>query len=933
MIKLTNVSKYYGDRLVLDNINLSFPSRGLCVIYGPSGSGKTTLLNCLAGLTSFQGTIEVNRLSLSSMNDETLSKWRLSSVGFIFQDFKLFESETVWRNITFPLETLHDLPRNLRDRKCDDLLSLVSLKHKKKQIVNKLSGGEKQRVAIVRALINDPYVLLADEPTGALDQNTGDEVMRLLKKISQKSLVIMVSHDQQLTRQFADHIIEMEDGVITSVITGEIPNENISLPVIKYSIPKRKARVNLGFLFSHTFHVFQQKRWRTCISYGMTSLGLIGIGLAFCLSATISDNIKGAYRGIVGDNSMMVKLKNDGISNTGQYAANYYETSEIAEVYSDYIQGVGVAYYGNFEKFFPDSNTLAIVKDLSYRTLPNFSARHINEFIWLEDLKSEVYPKQTSELASDEIVLGLNIATLRQLCFELQIERTVKSLSEYLLRNDLLVYFDFANNEWAYSDQQLLKVVGFTLENDLCIYHSNHLWNEYIFEERMRFPTSDAISQQDREPWVLKKVYYLKTRENRDELINLLLEDRSVDKFILEIADEKYYPWLYYQKEISSRDRLLVFQKTIRDIPSWQIPFFMANDENLLSPIKGSHGGYLIFPDTLMVGFAKTIYFSQDKNVLEKIIDQLTTRSASTFLHEELPPYVLSGNYVNSLQGGVQFKTLDQHKVKGEKPQSIDEIVVSSAFLKNLNLKVTPVTVFAATARNETLTETGNIISDYALLPLKITGVIESNINAIYQHPNWTIMFYQCRVGISSFFLQTNSLCFPLKNPDKIGESLTKFQLSFPQYDVVNPLKDIYDSVDSVCRYISIALIIFSSVATFIAIILLTMCNYLYTLECKKDIALARCIGLSKSESRKFLYVNSLVQCVISFVLASIELVVMSVIMNMEINNALSISFSFNFNVLSLLPMLGLSLIIACISSLLISRRINKINPLDALVK
>ena len=104
MIKLTNVSKYYGDRLVLDNINLSFPSRGLCVIYGPSGSGKTTLLNCLAGLTSFQGTIEVNRLSLSSMNDETLSKWRLSSVGFIFQDFKLFESETVWRNIAFPLK-------------------------------------------------------------------------------------------------------------------------------------------------------------------------------------------------------------------------------------------------------------------------------------------------------------------------------------------------------------------------------------------------------------------------------------------------------------------------------------------------------------------------------------------------------------------------------------------------------------------------------------------------------------------------------------------------------------------------------------------------------------------------------------------------------------------------------------------------------------
>lgn len=933
MIRLTNVSKRYGDRLVLNNITLQFPSSGLCVIYGPSGSGKTTLLNCIAGLTSFQGTIEVNRLSLSSLNDKMLSKWRLSSVGFIFQDFKLFETETVLRNLVFPLETLHDLPRNLRNRKCEDLLSLVSLKDKKKQTVNKLSGGEKQRVAIARALINDPCVLLADEPTGALDQYTGNEIMRLLKKISQKSLIIMVSHDQQLTRQFADHIIEMEDGVIASMITNEIYEETISLPVIKYSILKRKARVNLGFLFLHTFHVFKQKRWRTCISYGMTSLGLIGIGLAFSFSSAISDNIKGAYREIIDENSMMVKLNNDDASINGQYAANYYEVSEIAEEYSDYVQGVGIAYYGNFEKFFPDRNTLAIVKDLSYRALPNYSARHINEFIWIEDIKTEIFPEQIVKLADDEIVLGLNITTLRQLCFELQIERTVKSLSEHLLNHELFVFFDFINYSWEYSDQQVLKVIGFTLDNDVCLYHSNHLWNEYIFEERMRFPTSDIISQLNKEPWVIKKVYYLKAKEKRDELINLLFEDRNVNKFIFEIADEKFYPWLYYQKEISSRNRLLVFQKTVADLPNWQIPFFMDNDENLLSPIKGNQGSYLIFPDTLMVGFARTLYLSQDKNALEEIIDQLTTRSSSTFIHEQLPPLVFSGNYANSLQGGVQFKILDQQKIKGEKPQSIDEIVVSSALMKNLNLKVTPVTVFAASARNETITEAGNIISDYALLPLKITGVIESNKNAIFQRSNWTSLFYQCRVGISSYLLQTNALCFPLRNPNKIGESLTKFQKSFPQYEVINPLQDINESVDSVCQYISFALIIFSSIATLIAVILLTMCNYLYALECRKDIALARCIGISKSESRKFLYVNSFVQCAVSFVLASTELVVMSIIMNMEISAALSIGFAFNFNILSLLPMLGLSVVIACISSLLISRRINKINPIDALVK
>ena len=112
-----------------------------------------------------------------------------------------------------------------------------------------------------------------------------------------------------------------------------------------------------------------------------------------------------------------------------------------------------------------------------------------------------------------------------------------------------------------------------------------------------------------------EKVYYLKTRENRDELINLLLEDRSVDKFILEIADENIILGSTIKGNFL-KDRLLVFKNNTRH-PKLANPIFMANDENLLSPIKGSHGGYLIFPDTLMVGFAKTIYFPKTKMYLK----------------------------------------------------------------------------------------------------------------------------------------------------------------------------------------------------------------------------------------------------------------------------------------------------------------------------
>ncbi|HHT66642.1 MAG TPA: ABC transporter ATP-binding protein/permease [Erysipelotrichaceae bacterium] len=932
MIKLTKVFKKYGERLVLDDVNLDFPFRGLCVIYGPSGSGKTTLLNCITGLTTYQGNIQVNHKNISSMSDDELSDLRLRTFGFVFQDFKLFETETVLRNLLFPLETLNSLSKNRKLRKCDDLLYLVGLTQKKKQIVNKLSGGEKQRVAIARALVNDPDIVLADEPTGALDEKNGNEIMSLIKKISQKSLVIMVSHDQNLTKKYADYIVEMDSGRVINITSKTShTTEKSNLPISKNGLTNKKSKIPHSFLMSHTFHTMKQKKWRTALCYSMTSLGLVGVGLAFVLSSTVSNNIKQAYREIVDENALMVKLKNNETSINGRYAANYYEVGSLKEEYDEYVQDIGVTYYCNFESFFKDTNNLAIVKNGRYCIIPGFSARHINEYIWIDDLKTIVYPERIDDLENDEIILGLDYATLRELCFQLQIERTVKSLTDYLFRNDLFLYFDLENYDWTYSDQQLVKLVGFSLESDLKIYHSNHLWNEYMFEERMRFPISDAISQIDKNPWVMKKIYYLKTNEKRNELINLLIDDKNTDKFIFEIADETYYPWSYYLKDMNDRDRLLVFLNTQAHIPSWQIPYFLENDPNLISPIKGNNGGYLIYPESLMIGFAKTMYFANNQETLENIIDQQTSKSSLAFYQEELPPYVLSGNYVNSIQGGVKFNIVDENAIYGSSPKAVNEIVVSSSFIEALNLKDEPSTIYVTTPKKETLTAEGNLISDYVIVPLHITGVIKSNKNIIYQEPNWTTLFYQCEVGVSAFDLQTNTLAFSLNDSDKINESLNRFKKGFPQYEIINPLYDINESVNTVCFYLTIALFTFSSVATLIAIILLTICNYLYVMENKKEIALARCIGVNKKESRKFLYSHSLVQCLLSFVIASVELMVFTIIANLEIDNILSFGFSFSFDPIGFLPMLILSLAIALISSLVMSSNINKINPLEAL--
>ena len=932
MIKLTNVRKTYQNRVALSNITFEFPRTGLYIIYGASGSGKTTLLNCLSGLISFEGSIEIDHQNIESLSDNELSNLRLTSYGFVFQDFKLFENETVLANLLFPLETLNHLSNNIKYRKCLDLLALVGLEKKEKQIVNKLSGGEKQRVAIARALINDPKVLLADEPTGALDEKNGEDIMNILKAISKTSLVIVVSHDRELTRKYADSIIEMDEGKIIDIVsqTNEEEEEH-HLPIVKNKISNKKMRIPSNFLLSHTYHNMKQKKFRTLICYSMTSLGLIGVGLAFTLSSSISGNIKDAYKEIVDENSRMVSLKKDNSIGTGEFAANYYEVEEIHVKYHQYIDDVGVTYYANFEKFFPDLNNLVIDNSHKYSVVPGFSARHINDFTWLEDIVSEVYPESRDSLDDDEVILGLNYDTLIDLCFNLQIERSVKSLSTYIKTNELKLYFDFANHDWTYDDQQIVRLVGFTLENDLKIYHSNHLWNEYMFETRMRFPSSDALSIKDNNPWTMKKIFYLKTNENRDELLNLLFEDKISDEYLFEIANETYYPWLYYEKEMKDRDRLLVFINNTKHFPLWQVPYFMDNDPNLKPPIISNNAGYVIYPESLMMGFSKTMYFSRFEDDLSEIIDHQTTNSTDGFYQEELPKTVKSGDYAKSLQNGVNFLVQPPSVFIGRTAERVDEIVMSTALFSELGFVNVEDDLYVATSKNEMLVNGNKIIKDYVLIKLRIVGLVKSNKMMIYHNKNWTTLFYQCLVGVSAFNLQCQSLSFPLNNPNKIDMSIELAKTAFPQYEIINPLSDVNNSVDTVCFYITIVLIIFSLVATIISILLLTICNYLYVIEGRKEIALARCIGVSKKESRKFLFWHSFVQCLISFVVASVELFAISIVANFEVAKTLSLGFSFSFDPIALVPMLVLSLTIALFSSTFMSGRINKINPIEAL--
>jgi len=214
MIKLENVDKYYGQEQVLKGITLGIDKGEFVSITGSSGSGKSTLLNLIGGMDRpDKGRVIVDGEEISSSSDENLTLYRRKKIGFIFQFFNLLPNVTVLENIRMPL-LLNGTDDENRAR---SFIRRVGLQGREIHFPFELSGGQQQRVAIARALVHDPDIILADEPTGSLDSQTGEEIMELIKELSSESrkTVILVTHEAYLTK-FADRTLKIRDGIIRS---------------------------------------------------------------------------------------------------------------------------------------------------------------------------------------------------------------------------------------------------------------------------------------------------------------------------------------------------------------------------------------------------------------------------------------------------------------------------------------------------------------------------------------------------------------------------------------------------------------------------------------------------------------------------------------------------------------------------------------------
>ncbi len=217
ILSAKHISKYFGsghtEVRAVDDVSIEIFPGELVLIMGPSGSGKTTLLSMLGGLLRpTQGTIEIEGVKITALKESQLPNIRALKIGFVFQTFNLLDALTVEENILFPTQLKPGDKHQLLQR-ANYLIEQLGLNNRRNSLPQTLSGGEKQRVAIARALINDPQIILADEPTGNLDSQNGQEVMMILHDIARDKgyAVVMVTHDPRV-EEIADRIFWLEDG-------------------------------------------------------------------------------------------------------------------------------------------------------------------------------------------------------------------------------------------------------------------------------------------------------------------------------------------------------------------------------------------------------------------------------------------------------------------------------------------------------------------------------------------------------------------------------------------------------------------------------------------------------------------------------------------------------------------------------------------------
>ncbi len=408
MLNLINIRKVYNQYsaetkvIALDKITISFPNKGMFFITGKSGSGKSTLLNIIGGLdTPTSGEMIIDGKSTKNYSESDWDAYRNEYIGFVFQEYNLLEELSVSENIALALQLKSDSKES--KQKINQALERVDLVGMENRKINTLSGGQKQRVAIARALIKQPKIILADEPTGALDSTTGNQIFGLLKDLSKEQLVIVISHDLGFAKKYGDNSIELADGKMLNLNS----KKEKDLEINKKDEIRQIKKKHLGFLPTAKLSLkyLKAKPFRLCLTILLSCLAFGGFGIADTMYTF--DTNEASANSLAKSGDQYLSISREASDNDGQKMSDT-DLALLNDKTGIGFEGVyQIPSYINFRDFVPSSYQEETVFSSNRYTYYFFNGENDNSFPSSYSMISGRLPSQEHEICLTDYQFSL----------------------------------------------------------------------------------------------------------------------------------------------------------------------------------------------------------------------------------------------------------------------------------------------------------------------------------------------------------------------------------------------------------------------------------------------------------------------------------------------------------------------------------------------
>lgn len=908
-VRLSHVKVHFGKTKALNDVNISFPSRGFFGLYGQSGSGKSTFLNVVAGLCKpTSGMAMVLEREIGRLSEEEARAFRLGRIGFLDQQVSLLDSDTVLSNVLFPMESYYGDERRMKRKRALDLLSLVGCLHLKDKRPRDCSGGERQRIGLAVALATSPSIVLADEPSSALDFESAKMIFEALRQVSRSALVIVVSHDYGLLSSYCDVIYSMKDGAIGErkelrefCLEGKIP---------ALRLRERKRKNNLPFLFllRHAYHILSGKRFRFLLFLSSLVVSFLGVGAGSYLSDAIENEVSGALSSLLPSSELVMSRKGggDGGSET-LFAISQTNLLRLERAMGEGILGSGESLLFDFESLFSDQDDFALLYGAKRVDLPYFRARSINDFLWLDEREREVFPHRPLAMDDDDVVIGLPFDEMASLCYSLGIQRDFESLGS-VCDGSLRLSISLVNQSIGFETDELLNVVGFIQAPSPCLLHLNHRWNRYFYVEHLNFHPS--VSSDLDNPQTVFALPYVCFPSSPEEFL-LLARQKGIDEFVaFDFYLPTYLPTLYGAAEENWTGRAYLLSYPNSSIEKEAV-YSVLQEEAIRGYQFCSPLSYLASTDSIAFGFSFAFYLSPvfDDVVLAgetaaKLSPGLPLSSIS------LPSSVRDLNYLSSSRGGAKFLTLDNGDLSSIDPQKAFGLYVSESLFESWGK---PQQVYLAF---ESYTDPNSEFREIGYCELPILGALRHPGEAVFGRSGWIEDFFSVHALAPSYLYSPSSALLSFDGVD--GDELaTMLRRKYPEYDFVNPTSLFDTSFGGATTYVSFVLLLFSLLCLLLSFALFAYAFSLFRIELSNESRLFRLLGFSLSDERRSLFAISFLVNLFAFLSSCLGLTGVMVFAHLLITSSFGVVSSFVLEWAPFALLLLLSLLFSFVSLLL----------------